>query len=81
MSDDLDRRHADAHDCEDRLIPIGEGHFRRAVAEYVEHYHAERNHHGIGNRFISGTPVSATTARVRRRSRLGGLVNFHARAA
>jgi hypothetical protein len=21
----------------DRLIPIGEGHFRRAVAEYVEH--------------------------------------------
>ena len=25
-------------ECLDRLIPIGEGHFRRAVAEYVEHY-------------------------------------------
>jgi hypothetical protein len=23
----------------DRLIPIGDRHFRRAVAEYVEHYH------------------------------------------
>jgi transposase InsO family protein len=35
-------------ECLDRLIPIGERHFRRAVAEYVEHYHAERNHQGIG---------------------------------
>src|SRR5258707_8221827 len=25
-------------ECLDRLIPIGERHFRRAVAEYVEHY-------------------------------------------
>jgi len=33
-------------ECLDRLIPMGEGHFRRAVAEYVEHYHAERNHQG-----------------------------------
>jgi hypothetical protein len=26
-------------ECLDRLIPIGERHFRRALAEYVEHYH------------------------------------------
>ena len=26
-------------ECLDRLIPIGERHFRRAVTEYVEHYH------------------------------------------
>jgi hypothetical protein len=32
--------------CLDRLIPIGERHFRRAVTEYVEHYHEEWNHQG-----------------------------------
>ena len=26
-------------ECLDRLIPLGDRHFRRAVAEYVEHYH------------------------------------------
>ena len=46
-------------ECLDRLIPIGERHFRRAVAEYVEHYHGERNHQGLGNRLISGSPVIA----------------------
>jgi hypothetical protein len=52
-------------ECLDRLIPIGERHFRRAVAEYVEHYHAERNHQGLDNRLISGPPVIRMTSRVR----------------
>ena len=29
-------------ECLDRLVPIGEQHFRRAMAEYVAHYDAER---------------------------------------
>src|ERR1700674_4859634 len=33
-------------ECLDRIIPIGEHHFRRAVADFVEHYHHERNHQG-----------------------------------
>ena len=68
-------------ECLDRLIPIGERHFRRAVAEYVEHYHGERNHQGLDNRLISGPPVIKMTSRVRRRPRLGGLLNFYERAA
>jgi len=68
-------------ECLERLIPIGEGHFRRAVAEYVEHDHAERNHQGIDNRLISGPPVIQMTGRVRRRPRLGGILNFYHRAA
>lgn len=68
-------------ECLDRLIPIGEGHFRRAVAEYVEHYHAERNHQGIDNRLISRPPAIQMTSRVRRRPRLGGVLNFYHRAA
>jgi transposase InsO family protein len=68
-------------ECLDRLIPIGERHFRCAVAEYVEHYHGERNHQGINNRLISGVPVIRMTNRVRRRARLGGLLNFYQRTA
>jgi transposase InsO family protein len=67
-------------ECLDRLIPIGEGHFRRAVSEYVEHYHVERNHQGIDNRLISG-PLVQMTGPVRRHLRLGGLRSFYARAA
>ena len=26
-------------ECLDRMIPLGERHFRRAVAEFVDHYH------------------------------------------
>ena len=65
----------------DRLIPIGDRHFRHAVAEYVEHYHGERNHQGLDNHLISGPKVMQMTCRVRRRPRLGGLLNFYERAA
>jgi putative transposase len=68
-------------ECLDRLNPIGERHFRRAVVEYVEHYHGERNHQGLDNRLISGPPVIRMTSRVRRRPRLGGLLNFYERVA
>jgi putative transposase len=68
-------------ECLDRMIPMGERHFRRAVAEFVEHYHRERNHQGLDNRLIAGTPVIDSAGRVRRRSRLGGLLNFYERAA
>ena len=68
-------------ECLDRLIPLGERHFRTAIAEYVAHYHAERNHQGIGNRLISGSLAVDMTSRVRRRPRLGGLLNFYQRAA
>jgi transposase InsO family protein len=68
-------------ECLDRMIPIGERHFRRAVAEFVEHYHRERNHRGLGNQLIVGTPAVKMTSHVRRRPRLGGLLNFYERAA
>jgi transposase InsO family protein len=68
-------------ECLDRLIPIGERHFRRAVTEYVEHYHEERNPQGLDNRLISGSAAVQMTSRVRRRPRLGGLLNLYERAA
>ncbi len=68
-------------ECWDRLVPLGERHFRRAIAEYVEHYHRERNHQGLENRLIAGTRVINIASRVRCRSRLGGMLNLYDRAA
>jgi transposase InsO family protein len=36
-------------ECLDRMIFVGQGSLRRAVAEYMTHYHAERNHQGLDN--------------------------------
>jgi transposase InsO family protein len=67
-------------ECLDRIIPLGERHFRRAVREYVEHYHFERNHQGLGNALIVGA-AAPTSGSIRRRPRLGGLLNYYERAA
>ena len=67
--------------CFDRMIPFGERHLRRAIPEYVAHYHHERNHQGIENELIAGGPATGTVGRIRRRRRLGGLFNYYDRAA
>src|SRR5205814_867786 len=36
-------------DCLSKIVLFGERSLRRALDEYVEHYHAERNHQGKGN--------------------------------
>jgi putative transposase len=70
-------------ECLSRVVPLGEKHLRQTIASYVEHYHIERNHQGLGNRLID--PVVANTnageARIRRRQRVGGLLNFYYHAA
>lgn len=64
------------------MVPLGEAHLRRAVAEYVAHYHHERNHQGLGNALIDGNlHVAAGEGAVSRRERLGGLLNFYHRDA
>jgi putative transposase len=39
-------------ECLDRMIFIGEASLRRALAQFMAHYHAERNHQDLGNRQI-----------------------------
>src|SRR5450830_1122323 len=69
------------HECLNRVIPFGERHLRRTIAEFVEHYHGERNHQGLGNVLIDDAPPVEDVHRIRRRQRLGGLLNYYARAA
>jgi transposase InsO family protein len=40
-------------ECLDRLILFGERRLRRALDEFVAHYHRERNHQGLGNELIA----------------------------
>ena len=68
-------------ECLNRVIPFGERHLRRMIAEYVEHYHWERNHQGIENALILGPPATNMGGRIHRRSRLGGVLNYYERAA
>jgi putative transposase len=67
-------------ECLNRLIPFGERHVRQAVAEFVAHDHGERNHQGLRNELIEGQPADGG-GRIRRRQRLGGLLNYYSRAA
>jgi hypothetical protein len=59
----------------------GERHFRKAMHEFVEHYHRERNHQGLDNELIDGHPSAVDAGRIRRHQRLGGLLNYYCRAA
>ena len=68
--------------CLERMILFGEGSLRKAIQEFVRHYHRERNHQGLGNRLIiedaSGVGRGAA---IRCRQRLGGMLNYYYRAA
>lgn len=39
-------------ECLDRMILFGEKSLRKAIQEFVSHYHAERNHQGLNNGLI-----------------------------
>ena len=60
------------------MVLFGERSLRRALNEYVEHYHAERNHQGRGNvlLFPWGTHISGDGP-VQCRERLGGLLRYY----
>src|SRR6476661_1980307 len=69
-------------ECLNRMIFIGQASLRRAISEYMEHYHRERNHQGIDNRLIyAPAVVGPNDGDIRRRPRLGGMLNFYYRAA
>ena len=71
-------------ECLSKLILIGEAALRRALGEFVEHFHAERNHQGKGNVLLF--PSNDVRHVLHRRSvfwreRLGGLLKYYCRAA
>jgi len=70
-------------ECLSRLILVGESSLRRALQQYLLHYHKERTHQGKDNRilFPSQTEARRNRGAVRRRQRLGGLLKYYEREA
>jgi hypothetical protein len=64
------------------MIFFGEAMLRKAVVQFLEHYHQERNHQGLDNRIlVPGPEVGQKTGKVECRERLGGLLRYYYRAA
>ena len=59
-------------ECLNRMMFFGEASLRRAVGEYLQHYHRERPHQGRGNETLDLARRS-TEGALRCRERLGGL--------
>ena len=68
-------------ECRVRIVPLGEGHLRAAIRAFVQHYHAERPHQGLGNELFAPTTTSIGTGPVTCRARLGGVLKFYDREA
>lgn len=68
------------HECLNKMLIFGERHLRYCVNEYIEHYHTERPHQGIGNNIIEPQPQSKD-GEIVCHERLGGLLKSYRRAA
>ena len=67
-------------ECLSRLILFGESSPRRALQQYIVHYHEERNHQGKENLILFPTQTEARKKKdgaVRCRERLGGLLKYY----
>jgi transposase InsO family protein len=69
-------------DCLSKRILFGETSLRRALREYLVHYHAERNHQGKDNVLLFPTAMQAVDrvdGSVGCKERLGGLLKYYHR--
>ena len=67
------------YECLNKMLILGESHLRYVVNEYMEHYHTERPHQGIGNNIIDPQPQG--DGEIVYHKRLGGLLKSYRRAA
>lgn len=77
----IDRFHKSIkEECLDRMIFFGENPLRKAIDEFLAHFHGERNHQGLGNNLIEpGKEVGRRDGEVVCRERLGGMLRYYYR--
>jgi transposase InsO family protein len=69
-------------ECLDRMVFFGRQSLERAIHQYVEHFHQERNHQGLGNQLIDPSEEVGTIAgTIECRQRLGGMLKYYHRRA
>jgi hypothetical protein len=67
--------------CLDLVIPLGEPHFRRTLAEFVVYYHRERNRQGLGNELIDSVEQGNPSGTRSPAATLAGFLSYCHRAA
>jgi hypothetical protein len=69
-------------ECLECTIFFGERSLQTAVADFLVHYHQERNHQGLDNRLIEpGEEVGRAAGEIACRERLGGMLRYYYRKA
>ena len=69
-------------ECLSQLILFGERSLRRALTEYLAHFHAERHHQGKGNVLLFPQRIRISgDGPVQCRERIGGLLRYYHREA
>jgi transposase InsO family protein len=68
-------------ECLERMVLLGEPHLRTAVRAFMDHYHEERPHQGLGNELLAPKATEIDTGPIECRERLGGLLKFYYREA
>jgi putative transposase len=69
-------------ECLSQLILFGENATRNAVRQYLDHYHKDRCHQGLGNQLIEPLDtLPDTTKDIETTERLGGLLRSYRRVA
>ena len=67
-------------ECTERMVLFGEKSLRLVINEYIEHYHTERNHQGIGNVIpFPDQRAECFVGDVKKAERLGGLLTYYHR--
>ena len=61
-----------------QMLILGERSLEYVIQQYLAHYHAERNHQGLGNQLIApAADLGSHSGQVRWRNRLGGLLRYY----
>jgi putative transposase len=69
-------------ECIGRMIFFGEKSLHTATVSFLEHFHTERNHQGMGNQLlIPGIEVGQISDEIVCRERLGGFLRYYHRKA
>jgi transposase InsO family protein len=71
-------------ECLNHFVPVGLRHLDHLISEYLEHYHLERPHQGLGNRLLgerqgAGHDPPRDEGEVVCRVRLGGVLRHYER--
>ena len=68
-------------ECLERMVLLGEPHLRAAIRAFIQHYHEEGPHQGLGNELFAPKTTAIGTGPIECRERLGGVLKFYYREA